>query len=651
MSTNTSNTLSALLERENGALTDAYDGTQFSTSLTQVSDKDIEETTANNSTPFFQQEEPVTLTWNDLEVAAGSRQLLKNINGLALPGETIALMGASGAGKTTLLNTLLGRNLKGLSIKGEILVNGNEIGRGITNISSYVQQEDLFMGRLTVYEHLLIQAYIRLPSRMSHKDRKECVEHVIKELDLEACRNSKIGFSGVKKGISGGQAKRLAFATEILTNPSILFCDEPTTGLDSHMASQVVKTLNKLSKTTKKTIICTIHQPSSEVFESFDRVIFLALGEVAFQGPPSCAIGFFSYIGFSFPSHCNPADLFIMYLALEPGNEDESMMRVKSICKKYQGSQHYRIVKERIEYHKQYPHSTVDMPRPPGLFIIIVTMVLRLFLDHLRNPSFIKVKTLQKTCIGVFLAFLYFRTPMNQDGIANFKGLFYFMISETTYSTALTVQTIIPKDFHLVVREHHDGIYPVSAYYIARILAFLPFASFDSIVMCILAYFIAGLTPTVSSFLMCLFVIGLTSWCTFAYAIMISSLLINYPLIVSTSAPILAALAISGGLFMNISTFPSTLNWLHYFSWFKYSFELLLINEFGGRENIECIMKSNGSYIKVDGSCLRTGEDVLKSLSFSSNNHSFNIYVLIIYTLTTLIVGYLFLVYRVLKAR
>uniref|UniRef100_A0A0N4ZQ28 ABC transporter domain-containing protein n=1 Tax=Parastrongyloides trichosuri TaxID=131310 RepID=A0A0N4ZQ28_PARTI len=624
----------------------------MSKSITETMDKfkHLETGELTDEIPFFKQEEPVTLTWSSLDVSAGSRQLLKNINGIAVPGETIALMGASGAGKTTLLNTLLGRNLKGLTINGEILVNGNNIGRGITNISSYVQQEDLFMGRLTVYEHLLIQAYIRLPSKLSHVERKECVDHVLEELDLVVCKNSVIGFTGFKKGISGGQAKRLAFATEILTNPSILFCDEPTTGLDSHMASQVVKTLHKLSVSTKKTIICTIHQPASEVFESFDRIIFLALGEVAFQGPPSCAIDFFSYIGFQFPNHCNPADLFIMYLALEPGNEDESRLRVKKICEKYQNSEHCKIVNDRINYHKMYPHKTVDMPRPPGLFIIIITMIVRLFFDHLRNPSFIKIKTLQKTVIGLFLAFLYFQTPMNQDGIANFKGLFYFMISETTYSTTLTVQTIIPKDFPLVVREHHDGIYPVSAYYIARIIAFLPFATFDSMVMCMLAYFIAGLTLSPISFLICLFVIILTAWCCFAYAIMISCLLINYPLIVSTSAPIVAALAVSGGLFMNISTFPPLTSWLHYFSWFKYSFELLLINEFGNKKDINCGMIVNGTDV-ISDSCMKNGDDVLASLSFSSKNFNYNIIVLSIYTITTLLLGYLFLVYRVLRAR
>ena len=111
---------------------------------------------------------------------------------------------------------------------------------------------------------------------------------------MKKCEDTLIGAPelGVK-GISGGERRRLAFASEVITNPSILFCDEPTSGLDSFMAMSIVDSMRNLAK-KGKTIICTIHQPSSEVFEMFDRLYLMAEGRSAFCGDLSDAFKFFS---------------------------------------------------------------------------------------------------------------------------------------------------------------------------------------------------------------------------------------------------------------------------------------------------------------------------------------------------------------------
>ncbi|VDN44549.1 unnamed protein product [Gongylonema pulchrum] len=194
---------------------------------------------------------------------------------------------------------------------------------------------------------------------------------VLADLDLKHCVSSRIASSGHGKGITSGEAKRLAFATEILTNPSLLFADEPTTGIDSYMAYHVVKVLENLSsisgKTiictihqpasdifemfdrvlflangrvaflgssnfTGKTIICTIHQPASDIFEMFDRVLFLANGRVAFLGAPAEAIKFFGAVGYPIPRHTNPADFFIQTLSIVPGNEEKCTERATKIA-------------------------------------------------------------------------------------------------------------------------------------------------------------------------------------------------------------------------------------------------------------------------------------------------------------------------------
>ncbi|XP_023235955.1 protein white-like [Centruroides sculpturatus] len=107
--------------------------------------------------------------------------------------------------------------------------------------------------------------------RTTRKERLQRIEEILKELGLKNCENTIIGQPGFKKSLSGGERKRLTFATEILTDPALLFCDEPTTGLDSFMAHNVVSILYEMAS-KGKIVICTIHQPSSEVFRMFDRL-------------------------------------------------------------------------------------------------------------------------------------------------------------------------------------------------------------------------------------------------------------------------------------------------------------------------------------------------------------------------------------------
>lgn len=204
------------------------------------------------------------------------KSILKNINGTAHPGQLVAIMGASGAGKTTLLNVLSNQNMKGLQKSGTVYLNGKEVNN-IQDYSAYVQQEDMFYGTMTCREHLKFQANLR---GVENPDKR--VDEVINEMGLQKCADSKIGTPGRGKTISGGEKKRLSVATQILAQPSLLFLDEPTSGLDSFLAMQVVKSLQKISE-SGTTVLCTIHQPSSEVFAMFDNLILLARGRICYS--------------------------------------------------------------------------------------------------------------------------------------------------------------------------------------------------------------------------------------------------------------------------------------------------------------------------------------------------------------------------------
>ncbi|GBN95521.1 Protein white, partial [Araneus ventricosus] len=153
-------------------------------------------------------------------------------------------------------------------------------------------------------------------------------------LGLKKCADTVIGIVGKIKGISGGESKRLAFASEILTKPGLMFCDEPTSGLDSFMSQSIISVLRDVAE-GGRTIICTIHQPSSEVFELFDHLLLMAEGRVAFRGRSTKALDFFKRAGLQCPINYNPADFYIQNLAIVPGKEKESKEKVMAIVEQF----------------------------------------------------------------------------------------------------------------------------------------------------------------------------------------------------------------------------------------------------------------------------------------------------------------------------
>ncbi|VBB34473.1 unnamed protein product, partial [Acanthocheilonema viteae] len=415
---------------------------------------------------------------------------------------------------------------------------------------------------------------------------------VITDLELERCINSRIGVSGTGKGITSGEAKRLSFATEILTNPSLLFADEPTTGIDSFMAYHIVKVLERMASENGKTIICTIHQPASDTFEMFDRVVFLANGKIAFLGSPSEALRFYADVGYSIPAHTNPADFFIQTLAIVPGDEEKCIERANQIINAFMKSKYEVRMREYLELGNKHFQAQLTERAKASIPILIYALFIRSFKQNLRNPTFLWAKLVQKIVMGLFLGTLYLRTEMNQDGVINIRGALFYYISELTYSTIFGIQTFLPADFPLLVREYHDGIYPVICYYLS----------------------------TVSP---------------------------SYPIAISITGPLLTLLSITGGLYSNVRTIHESVRWVQYFSWFRFGYESLIINEFFHYDNISCLL-SNGQPAAI---CEDSGKSVINNLNFDINNIHINMGVMLFYVLCVFIIGYIGLVLRVQLAR
>lgn len=262
------------------------------------------------------------LVWRDITITAitsskgcckkteiQEKVILHSLNGRVRTGECLAIIGSSGAGKTTLLN-FLSRKIATENLKnsGEVLLNGQEIVTDKFNtISAYVMQDDILEPLMTPTEILFFTARLKLDLPDDEIEMK--VKKMIDDLHLNRCKNTRIG-NAITRGVSGGERKRTSIGVELMSNPKIVFLDEPTTGLDSYNAFEVLALLKKLAK-EGRIIIYTIHQPSSELFNLLDKLNILALGRTVYYGPAEKSFLCFERYKLPVPLNYNPFEHFM----------------------------------------------------------------------------------------------------------------------------------------------------------------------------------------------------------------------------------------------------------------------------------------------------------------------------------------------------
>nr|XP_043628989.1 ABC transporter G family member 15-like isoform X2 [Erigeron canadensis] len=441
------------------------------------------------------------LVWQDLRAmipSAGdgpTKRLLNGLNGFAEPGRIMAIMGPSGSGKSTLLDALAGRLSRNVVMSGNILLNGEK--KKLTyGAVAYVTQEDVLMGTLSVRETITYSAHLRLPTTLSKEEVHDTIEGTIMEMGLEDCADRLIG-NWHLRGISGGEKKRLSIALEILVRPRLLFLDEPTSGLDSASAFFVAQALKSVSR-DGRTVISSIHQPSSEVFALFDDLFLLSGGETVYFGEAKEAIEFFAESGFPCPIKRNPSDHFLRCInsdfdvvtatlkgssrMLQEQEESDPFMNLATaqikatLVEKYRWSK--QAAKARSKMKQLSAISGMDTgpssASQAGWWKQLRTLTKRSFVNMSRDMGYYWLRIIIYLVVSICVGTIFFDVGTGYTAIIARGACGGFITGFMTFMSIGSFPSFI-EDMKMFSRERLNGYYGVGVFVLSNFLSSFPF--------------------------------------------------------------------------------------------------------------------------------------------------------------------------------
>ncbi|XP_072938781.1 ATP-binding cassette sub-family G member 1 [Epargyreus clarus] len=530
------------------------------------------------------------------------KQILKGVNGCFRPGELTAIMGPSGAGKTTLLNILAGYSTTGA--KGEIIVNGSctcasqSAGRGGVR---YIRQQDDLRAHLTVYEAMSLAAALKLADFTSH-ERKEKVFEILSLLGLSATSES------LSRDLSGGQRRRLAVALELLSDPSLLFLDEPTTGLDSSASASLISLLNSLAR-GGRTLIATIHQPSALLFEKIDSVYCLAAGRTLYSGPRVNLLPALESAGLKCPPYHNPAD-FLMEVS--SGEYSVDLVKAAQAMAQYKGeaaagsweSENVPVIntssltnpleitsdfksksfQNNAKYQKK---NSKHIYRPSGALRQIWILLYRNYLMTTRNYSLFLYRVAAHVVIALLFGYLYSGVGSEASSVLGNYVYLYGSMLLVVYTGKMSVTLSFPLEMDILKGEYFNRWYNLGPYIFSILAVELPFQVISCVSYVVLSYWLTDnpLEPTRATLFLATVVA--TSLCGQAWGYFIGS---TTPTKIAVFiGPVLACLFSVFGFCLSLRDTPYAFRWLHHISYFRAGFHVAVHSVYGfNRTKIHC---------------------------------------------------------------
>lgn len=561
--------------------------------------------------------------------------ILSNINGQVSSGETLAILGASGSGKSSLLSMLTRRIPKNVKASGDLLVNGLRLSEEkMKNISGYVPQQDLLYTFQSVEETIAFSAELRCPA---HYNKEQCLQRgarVIEQLGLSNCQSTRIG-SDIRRGVSGGEKKRVAIGVEIVRNVQMLFLDEPTSGLDSFIAYTVVKKLSDLAKKNNKIVIFTIHQPRSNMFELFDKLMLISKGKTVYFGDAKKAVAYFSELGFDCPENFNFTD-YILDISTQDFRSEkklgDSETKIKVLQEKWAEREKLKAPPETVQ---ELGDIKFHAKRKKSFFQEVPVVLGRQFREYFRNYIFIIGVIFQNVFSAVLVGGVFYGLGDNTSTVQDRLGaLFYLLVNQSVAPIFQTISIFFQvKEVYL--REYIADYYSVLTLYFVNFIMCVLMEPVYTLVFTSVVYPMTGLRSGGKYFFILYAVLLFSKLCAITLGLMISSAVSKF-MYAQIVAPIfLYIIILYGGLYINVDHINKVLKYIQYGNFLRYTFEIAVNNEFGGRQ-LACTSVG-------EPQCPLMGETVIANVGFKSSRLYVNYIVVFSITIIFIALGATFL--------
>ncbi|XP_028084673.1 ABC transporter G family member 11-like [Camellia sinensis] len=537
----------------------------------------------------------IYLTWKELCVTVPEkngerRAILEGVTGYVEPGEVLAIMGPSGCGKSTLLDALAGRLGSNTRQTGEILINGRKQTLAF-GTSAYVTQDDTLMTTLTLKEAVYYSAQLQLPDSMSRSEKKERAESTIREMGLQDSMNKRIG-GWTSKGLSGGQKRRVSICIEILTRPKLLFLDEPTSGLDSAASYHVMNHIIKLAKQDRRTVIASIHQPSSEVFELFHNLCLLSSGRTVYFGSTSTANEFFALNGFPCPPMRNPSDHFLRTVNKDfdvdvehgCGKRMTTVEAINTLVKSYKLSEAHHQVEQSVHGLCQQNGGTMEKKGSQAGFINqCLVLTRRSSVNMYRDLGYYWLRLAIYIALCLCVGTIYHNIGSSFGSIQARGSMLMFVAAFLTFMAIGGFPSFV-EDMKIFTRERLNGHYGVGAFVVGNTFSSMPYLFMISVIPGAMAYYLTGLQKGLDHFVY--FVVMLFACMLLVESLMmiVASIVPDFLMGIITGAGIQGVMMLNGGFFRLPNDLPKPF-WrypMYYIAFHKYANQGFYKNEFEG---------------------------------------------------------------------
>nr|XP_004289305.2 PREDICTED: ABC transporter G family member 11-like [Fragaria vesca subsp. vesca] len=536
--------------------------------------------------------------------------ILQGITGFAQPGEVLAIMGPSGCGKSTLLDALAGRLNSSTQQRGKILINGRKEKLAF-GTSAYVTQDDTLMTTLTVREVVYYSAQLQLPNSMSKAAKKERAETTIREMGLQDSMDTRIG-GWSRKGLSGGQKRRVSICLEILTRPQLLFLDEPTSGLDSAASYHVMNHIIKLAHHDGTTVVASIHQPSSEVFELFQNLCLLSSGSTVYFGPASQAEQFFASNGFPCPTLRNPSDHYLRTINkdfdvdIEQGHEGKSNTEeaINILIGSYKSSSTLKQVLHNVtEIHQQKGGALVKGSQANFITQCLV-LTKRSFVNMYRDLGYYWLRLAIYIALCLCVGTIFHHIGSNYGSIQARASMLMFVSGFLTFMSIGGFPSFV-EDMKIFERERLNGHYGAAAFVVGNTFSSIPYLLMISSIPGAIAYYLVGLRNSFEHFVYFALVLFVCLILVESLMMIVASIVPDFLMGIITGAGIQGVMMLNGGFFRKPDDLPEAF-WkypMYHIGFPKYSNQGYYKNAFIGL-----------TFPNDLGGGIITGEDILKNI-------------------------------------